>query len=273
MQQGYFFIRQKKKFILVFFQMFFLILLFNVSFVFAEEVEFPETQIALEDISHVLTTFFPKTEGRVVFREANQLRLDLGGKTQAVPGVLFSVLRLGPPFFHPLTQEIMGYSESEIGTIQLDETSGESFLGIVVQENDPIKVGDKFRLSGVNLPLALVTQTEIDQELFGRKLAMALEETGRFRVIENPLGPTLIGSPQRGANPLDAEALRQLGKNLGVHYILLLNSKLSYPHAEVDFQLVVVPWNHLITKMSMPIKLSEEDYYILNENGLIQMVQ
>jgi len=243
------------------------------SVVFANPFEIPDSHHAFEDISHVLTTFFPKSEGEITFREKDQLILNLGKTPHAVPGILFSVLRSGHPFFHPLTQEIMGYSEQEIGTIQLVETEGESITGKVVQEYDPIQVGDKFRLSGVKLPLALITQTELDQELFGKKLTMALEETGRFMVIETLRTPTLAPSLQGEAEPLDTESLNHFGQKYNVHYLILLKSELAHPNVAIDLQMVVVPWNTRITKMTVLMKLSEEDQIILSENGMIQTNQ
>jgi len=270
MPNGWFTRKQKSKFTLGFLGISLFYSFFYGSLVLADPFEIPDSHHAFEDISHVLTTFFPKSEGEIAFRERDRLILNLGGNTHAVAGILFSVLHPGDPFFHPLTQEIMGYSEQEIGTIQLVETGGESITGKVVQEYDPIQVGDKFRLSGVKLPLALITQTDLDQELFGKKLAMALEETGRFMVIETLRAPTLADSLQGEGNPLDTLSLNHFGENFNVHYLILLKSKLAYPNVEVDLQMVVVPWNTQIAKMTVLMKLSEEDQFILSENGMIQ---
>ncbi len=171
---------------------FFQIVIFVLVFVpitgKAMDIETLEARVALEDVAKVIGTFFPKINGKVLSRDGNQLILEIEGADQAAPGILFSVIRTGSPFFNPLSGKIMGYSEEELGTIQLIDSRTDFPKAKVVEEKRPIGKGDVVRLSGGRIPLLVEFEDDLSVGALGKELKTALEETGRFTVVE-PLDP------------------------------------------------------------------------------------
>ena len=217
-----------------FFQIFVFVLVFVPITGKAMELETLEARMALEDVAKVLGTFFPKINGKVLSREGDQLILDIEGIAQAAPGILFSVVRPGSPFFNPLSGKIMGYSEEELGTIQLIDPRADSPKAKVVEEKRSIEAGDIARLSGARIPLVVVSDDDLRVGGLGKELRAVLEETGRFTVVEH-------------SDPLSAP------------YVLKISTRVIDSGVEIDIQLHVVPWNYKISQFNISASLSKTE--------------
>ena len=217
-----------------FFQIFVFVLVFVPIVGKAIELETLEARMALEDIAKVVGTFFPKIKGKVLSREGDQFVLDIEGVAQAAPGILFSVVRPGSPFFNPLSGKIMGYSEEELGTIQLIDPRADSPKAKLVEEKGSIETGDIVRLSGARIPLVVVSDDDLIGRALGKELGAALEETGRFTVVEH-------------SDPLSAP------------YVLKISTRAIDPEVEIGIQLYVVPWNYKISQFNVTVSLSKTE--------------
>ena len=217
-----------------FFQIFVLVLVFIPITGKAMELEMPKARMALEDVAKVLGTFFPKIKGEVLSREGDQLILDVEGIAQAAPGILFSVVRLGSPFFNPLSGKIMGYSEEELGTIQLIDPRADPPKARVVEEKRSIGIGDVVRLSGGRIPLLVEFDDDLRVGGLGKELRVALEETGRFTVVEH-------------------------SDLLSASYVLKISTRVIDPEVEIGIQLYVVPLNYKISQFNISVSLSKTE--------------
>jgi len=196
----------------------------------AMELETLEARMALEDVAIVVGTFFPKINGKVLSREGDQLILDVEGIAQAAPGILFSVVRTSSPFYNPLSGKIMGYSEEELGTIQLVDSRDDSPKAKVVEEKGSIGIGDIVRLSGGRIPLVVEFDDDLRVGGLGKELRAALEETGRFTVVEH-------------------------SDSLSAPYVLKISTRVIDPKVEIGIQLYVMPLNYKISQFNISVSL------------------
>jgi hypothetical protein len=232
----------------------------------AGQVQALESDTSFEDIARVIETFFPTVEGRVGVREGDQVTLKITGATHLVPGILMTVVRPSLGFHHPLTGEIMGHYEEEVGMVQLLQGAPESQVGRVVQEKGKIQAGDIIRLSSARLPLAVVTLTDWDKGLFRHELATALRETGRFSVVEPADEGIFEGMSRQGINPSLLSRLSQMGEMSHLHYLVLLETQLIADVVRLSLQLHVVPWSFQLAELKVEMKLSPEDRFVLAED-------
>lgn len=194
-----------------------------------------EARLALGDVAKVIGTFFPKIKGQVLSREGDQLILDIEGVAQAAPGVLFSVVQAGSPFFNPLTGKVMGYSEEELGSIQLTDSSVDFPKAKIVYEKRPIGKGDIVRLSGRRIPLLVEFDDELRVEALGKELMIALEETGRFTIVD-PFDP------------------------VSASYILKITTRVTGAgKEEMGVQLYTVPLNYVISQFNFLVSSSKPE--------------
>ena len=218
-----------------FFQIFVFVLVFVPITVKAMELEALEARIALEDVAKVIGTFFPKINGKILSREGDQLILDIEDVAQAAPGILFSVIRTGSPFYNPLSGKIMGYSEEELGTIQLIDSRADSPIAKVLEEKRSIGVGDIVRLSGGRIPLVVEFDDDLRVGGLGKELRAALEETSRFTVVEH-------------FDPLSAP------------YVLKISTRVIDPEeVEMGIQLHVMSLNYKISQFNISVSLSKTE--------------
>ncbi|NPA32386.1 MAG: hypothetical protein GXO04_02030 [Aquificae bacterium] len=90
-----------------------------------------------------LLEFF-KREGYVVKKEKDRVILDLP-KGKAFKGELFEVIQRGEPLVHPVTKEVLGYEEKDVGTVEVSEPK-EKFSVARIIRDEGIKPGDKAKL-------------------------------------------------------------------------------------------------------------------------------
>jgi len=149
---------------------------------------------AANEVAQKLVASFPKLTGYVllVSTQGGIIYIDLGEKKRAYPGMELDLYREGEPFTHPITGEILGRFEKPLGRIRVLEVREKFSIATQVSkvEDLPVTKGDRVRMTGARIPLALPTiempgAKAEEAKSVTRELALALTRTERFEVWDD----------------------------------------------------------------------------------------
>jgi hypothetical protein len=193
----------------------------------AQEMAFSRTA---EEAATRLAQAFPTLQGSVVGIDADRILIDLGSKQKVYQGMELQVYREGADVKHPVSGQILGKRDRQLGLLRIVEVK-EGFSEATVisrQEGSAITAGDLVRVSHDRLLVALPT---IDAgEVKGanvssltKDVAIALAKTGRFIVIEEHLiRATLMGEkPSRSESFTDPAVLKMLAEKTRAQLLVL----------------------------------------------------
>ncbi len=162
---------------------------------------------------------FPKVELRVASLEGEAMRVEGDGARELRPGLELSVFRRGEPFRHPVTNQVLGHAELELGTLTVGsvEPTGATGRFVSVAGRPVPAPGDGARITAGRLPVAVLPPAgvnvpfeSVDQAhlLLVARFSALLEKTGRFVAVE-PRRVLEAVAAAPGASPL--ELARRLG--------------------------------------------------------------
>lgn len=130
---------------------------------------------------------FPHVEGTVVAVEGRQVYLDLTEKEGAFSGMELLVYRKGDPFRHPLSGQIMGHYEEDLGWVRIIEVRDRFSTARLTTETGKgaVKAGDGVRITAAKIRVAVSPLLNLSEGGGGNQrapylFAAALERTGRF---------------------------------------------------------------------------------------------
>jgi hypothetical protein len=168
-----------------------------------------------------LASAFPKVEVAVAAVEGDTLRVEGPGAGSLRPGLELSVFRRGEPFRHPITNQLLGHVERELGTLVIGAVEGGSARGrfMPLPDGPEPAPGDGARITAGRLPVAVLPPTgvavpfeTVDQAnlLLVARFSALLEKTGRFLAVEpDRVLAALAGG--EGSSPSALEMSRRLG--------------------------------------------------------------
>ncbi len=137
-------------------------------------------------------------ENRVV-----KVRLE---KAHVKQGMRLSVFRESKPFYHPVTNELIGNAEDFAGRIEVIEENADDGLYLCNIINGDIKEGDKVRISSSRIKLAFFqdrsTNWSVSESFNG-----ALKDSGRFDIVESYTPDYKPETLSKSARGLGAEAV------------------------------------------------------------------
>ncbi|MDH7499018.1 MAG: hypothetical protein QHH30_01370, partial [candidate division NC10 bacterium] len=146
---------------------------------------------AANDLAQKVVANFPKLNGYVLSAEGGTIYVDLAEKDRVYPGMELNLYREGEPFTHPITGEVLGRLEKPLGKVRVVEVREKFSIATQIArvEDAPVTKGDRVRMTGARIPLALPTidMAEAKGEeakSVTRELALALTRTERFEVWE-----------------------------------------------------------------------------------------
>jgi hypothetical protein len=172
-----------------------------------------------------LVAMFPVAEGYVVSVADGEAYVDLAEKDLMRPGMELQLYRPGAEMVHPVTKQVLGTFETDLGYLRLTEVREKySRGGIEAAEGMAVAAGDRVRVSARRLR-ALLSLAGSAPGVETGPLALALlgrgAESGRFTLVDEPVWtPALAGAtPQAVAG--DPASLRALGERAGADLLLL----------------------------------------------------
>lgn len=135
----------------------------------------------LDEIARDVVSFFKPVSGLVTGSEGGWAVIDVGKTSGVREGMRFKVYREGSEFRHPVTGEVLGRIETEVGDAQV-LVAGEKDSTIEMISGE-VKAGDRVRISQATVKALFYQGRSVDWAI-GDALYRKLKETGRFELVE-----------------------------------------------------------------------------------------
>ena len=130
-------------------------------------------------------------EGLVAAAEGAVLYIDLGEGSGAQVGQELTVFRKGAPFYHPMTQRVLGHYEDLLGHAQIRRVAPDLSEAVFVsREGAPLpQAGDGVRITRGRVRVAItpvldLTRSDADVRRVPYLMANVLERSKRFQVVD-----------------------------------------------------------------------------------------
>lgn len=175
-----------------------------------------------------LLALFPAVEGYVVSSSAGEAYVDAALKDLLRPGMEMQIYRPGAEMIHPVTRQVLGSYEQDLGVLNVTEVRETYSRGTLDAAGVAAGIvpGDRVRISARRLRTLLHVAGAAPGIEVG-PLAQALiargEQSGRFAMIDEPAWvPSLgaLGSPWESVRA-DPAQLRRLGDAAAADLLLL----------------------------------------------------
>ena len=175
-------------------------------------------------VAERLAASFPRVEGLVIGFEGGQVLIDRGTAEGVFQGMELDVFREGGEFKHPLTGEILGRLDKDLGMVRVLHVHERYSEATVIKkaEKSGFHKGDRVRVSMARMIVAfpnvdVETVSGVGPRSMTKELASALVRTGRFELIEErQLRSMLLADknlrPEELADPLILKQLSDKGK-------------------------------------------------------------
>jgi hypothetical protein len=175
-----------------------------------------------------LLALFPAVEGYVVSASGGEAYVDLAQKDLVRPGMELQVYRPGAEMIHPVTRQVLGAYEKDLGVLNLTEVREKYSRGALDAAGAAAGIvpGDRVRISARRLRTLLHVSGAAAGIEIG-PLAQALlargEQSGRFAMIDEPAwAPSLaaLGAAWESVRA-DQALLRRLGELAAAELLLI----------------------------------------------------
>ncbi len=143
--------------------------------------------VKTDDIIRVLATFFPKVEARIVGVEdgGSRVEIDKGEESGIYPGLALEAVRSGEAFRDPYTDLVLGYRETRLGQITVTDVGNQKATGrFKAEKGGNVNVGDRVRVSGAPLSVALVPASSYTDVRVLAHLARKIDGSSRFLAVD-----------------------------------------------------------------------------------------
>lgn len=207
----------------------------------------------LDEIAKVFETYFPVVEGAVVSVSGSDIRINLGKKNGLMPGMVVAISREGKELYHPVTKEALGKYEEEIGRLELKEAGDDYATGLLVGEKKgEIKTGDKARVTGGKIKVALIPANAETNVFIIDQFADILEETGRFTVIS---GGEIDKIKKEHPDDNAAKIAKRAGDAFKLTNLFIINTTASKDKTLFSAELISLPNNTQVAGITAILRL------------------
>ena len=141
----------------------------------------------IDDIAKAIATYFPKATGNITAVNQDIVQIQSEKEAGLAEGALLSVYRAGHPFYHPVTDVVLGNFEQEIGYLEVTKVQMGQITARVIGEIAPVLIGDMVRITAARIPISISGGATEEDRFLIHELGLALEETGRFAIAKAPL--------------------------------------------------------------------------------------
>ncbi len=181
-------------------------------------------------VAERLAASFPRVEGLVIGFEGGQVLIDRGTAEGVFQGMELDVFREGEEFKHPLTGEILGRLDKDLGMVRVLHVHERYAEATVIKkaEKAVLRKGDRVRVSMARM---IVAFPNVDVEgvsgagvrSMTKELAAAIVRTGRFELIDERQlrSMLLIDKNLRAGELADPPMLKQLAERGKIQTLLL----------------------------------------------------
>jgi hypothetical protein len=167
-----------------YFILFALVLSFGSLGAAAEKPLGVEDVTSIEEIANDIASYFPKVQGEVKAVQGDHLTIGLGSKNGLLPGVTLTLWRDGKEIHHPVTGQVLGFAEDEVGSVKVVGVADATCTAVLQEKLKDPQVGDKARITPKKISLALLPVRADHPEII-QGLQDRLSDLGRFSVLGN----------------------------------------------------------------------------------------
>jgi hypothetical protein len=212
-------------------------------------VRVPEGDNPVNSLRDVVLSYFYPVSGTVVGVSREAVTISVQTEHSLKNGIRLSVYREGKPYYHPVTKEQIGRTESRIGRIEINgmqsgttrDHPGERLYTCRVIKGSPV-VGDIVRVSSSIISLAFFQDKKADWTI-SEMFYASLRDSGRFRLLESYTTTYERGELAQRARDLGAEAV-MLFSTPAKNEKMFLKAQLIWPEdgsVFAEFEEIVEP--------------------------------
>lgn len=214
-------------------------------------------------VAERLAASFPRVEGLVIGFEGGQVLIDRGTAEGVFQGMELDVFREGEEFKNPLTGEILGRLDKDLGMVRVLHVHERYAEATVIKkaEKAGFRKGDRVRVSMARMIVAFPNVdvegvSGVGARSMTKELAAALVRTGRFELIdERQLRSMLLADKNLRAGELaDPLILKQLSDKGKVQTLLLSRLTPTADGMSLDVQAYSTLTGHQIVLASARVK-------------------
>lgn len=148
----------------------------------------PETDAAsfpksTNQLNEAVLELFKPVNGRVESVDGSTVTVIIENDGTVMKGVRLSVFREGAPFYHPVTNTVIGRTEDLEGRVEVLSEKGPDGYYQCRVVNGSIKAGDLVRLTRSKIKLAFFQHRKTDWAL-SEAFFSSLKNSGRFEILE-----------------------------------------------------------------------------------------
>src|SRR5512134_701375 len=127
------------------------ILLFLLFAAFGTGAAASETPLGVEEIESVdelaagILSYFPRVQGEVKAVHGERITVSLGTKDGIAPGVALTLWRDSKEILHPVTGQVIGRTEDEVGDAAVTDVMETTCTAVMRKRLKDPKEGDKAR--------------------------------------------------------------------------------------------------------------------------------
>lgn len=196
-------------------------------------------------VAERLAAAFPRIEGLVIGFEGDRVLIDRGTAAGVLQGMQLDVFREGQEFKHPLTGEVLGKLDKDLGMIRILHVHERYAEAAVLKKTEKtgFRKGDRVRVSMARMIVAFPNVdvegiSGVSSRSTTRDLAAALVRTGRFELVEERQlrSILLIDKAPTTAELADPRLLKELSDRGKIQALLLSRLTPSTDGASLDVQ-------------------------------------
>jgi len=192
-----------------------------------------------------LVAAFPRVEGMIIGFEGDQVLIDRGTADGVFQGMELEVFREGGEFKHPLTMEVLGRLDKDLGMLRILQVRERYAVAAITKraEKAEMRQGDQVRVSMARMIVAFPNVEvegvkDANTRAVTKDLGAALLRTGRFELIEERQLRSMVLADKNlaAAEFADPRILKQLSER-GKAQALLMGRLTPHPNgASLDVQ-------------------------------------
>jgi hypothetical protein len=195
-----------------------LFLLFAAAFGTGEAAT--ETSLGVAEITSVdelatgILSYFPRVQGEVKAVHGERLTVSLGTKNGIAPGVILTLWRDSKEILHPVTGQVIGRTEDEVGDAAVTDVMETTCTAVMRKRVKDPQEGDKARITPKKISMALLPlRADRPETLQG--LAERLTESGRFSLLDNGTVAGFLSDKKER----DRSLIKEMGKTYNLDVI------------------------------------------------------
>lgn len=180
----------------------------------------------LDRMAGQIEGLFPDLKGFVLSVEGGQVLIDLKQGQPLKPGDVLNVVRLGETLTHPVTGEVVGRKETDVGTVEVVEVRDNYSITRVLSTRQPIQSGDAVRnrfrtMKLLVAPVLLPENSSFDPQEVTLSIERTLNERPRIEVPPFGLQAWMLENNLTLADLIQPETLARLDQAIDFDFLLV----------------------------------------------------